>query len=98
LIAYGDFSAAVRQAAFLIAATAFLFKLISELQFSGTVPMVGVQAYAQWLSKGFLIDVKNRGSGRRTIFRLDSPFCEITGAKRYVSRISIWLKLPRQRD
>ena len=33
------------------AATAFLFKLISELQFSGTVPMIDVQAYAQWLSK-----------------------------------------------
>jgi hypothetical protein len=32
-------------------ATAFLFKPISELQFSGTVPMIDVQAYAQWLSK-----------------------------------------------
>jgi hypothetical protein len=32
-------------------ATAFLFKLISELQFSGTVPMIDVQAYAQWLSR-----------------------------------------------
>lgn len=32
-------------------ATAFLLKLISELQFSGTVPMIDVQAYAQWLSK-----------------------------------------------
>lgn len=32
-------------------ATAFLFRLISELQFSGTVPMIDVQAYAQWLSK-----------------------------------------------
>lgn len=31
-------------------ATAFLFKLISDLQFSGTVPMIDVQAYAQWLS------------------------------------------------
>ena len=31
-------------------ATAFLFKLISQLQFSGTVPMIDVQAYAQWLS------------------------------------------------
>lgn len=30
-------------------ATAFLFRLISELQFSGTVPMVDVQAYARWL-------------------------------------------------
>lgn len=32
-------------------ATAFLLKLISQLQFSGTVPMIDVQAYAQWLSK-----------------------------------------------
>jgi hypothetical protein len=32
-------------------ATAFLLKLISLLQFSGTVPMIDVQAYAQWLSK-----------------------------------------------
>jgi Domain of unknown function (DUF6602) len=32
-------------------ATAFLFKLISLLQFSGTVPMIDIQAYAQWLSK-----------------------------------------------
>lgn len=32
-------------------ATAFLFKLISQLQFSGTVPMIDIQAYAQWLSK-----------------------------------------------
>lgn len=31
-------------------ATAFLFKLISELQFSGTVPMIDVQAYARWLA------------------------------------------------
>jgi hypothetical protein len=31
-------------------ATAFLFKLISQLQFSGTVPMLDVQAYARWLS------------------------------------------------
>ena len=30
---------------------AFLFKLISQLQFSGTVPMVDVQAYAKWLSR-----------------------------------------------
>ena len=33
------------------AATAFLFTLISLLQFSGTVPMIDVQAYAAWLSK-----------------------------------------------
>ncbi len=32
-------------------ATAFLFKLISLLQFSGTVPMIDVQAYAQWLAR-----------------------------------------------
>ena len=32
-------------------ATAFLLKLISLLQFSGTVPMIDVQAYAKWLSK-----------------------------------------------
>jgi hypothetical protein len=31
-------------------ATAFLFKLIAHLQFSGTVPMIDVQAYAKWLS------------------------------------------------
>ena len=31
--------------------TAFLFKLISQLQLSGTVPMIDVQAYAKWLSK-----------------------------------------------
>jgi hypothetical protein len=30
-------------------ATAFLFKLISELQFSGTVPMIDIQAYGRWL-------------------------------------------------
>lgn len=32
-------------------ATAFLFKLISQLQFSGTVPMIDVDAYAEWLTK-----------------------------------------------
>jgi hypothetical protein len=32
-------------------ATAFLFKLISQLQSSGTVPMIDVQAYADWLTK-----------------------------------------------
>lgn len=30
---------------------AFLFKLISQLQFSGTVPMIDVQVYAKWLSR-----------------------------------------------
>jgi hypothetical protein len=32
-------------------ATAFLLKLISELQFSGTVPMIDVMAYAKWLTQ-----------------------------------------------
>lgn len=32
-------------------ATAFLFKLISMLQFSGTVPMIDVNAYGEWLTK-----------------------------------------------
>ncbi len=32
-------------------ATAFLFKLISRLQFSGTVPMIDIQAYGNWLLK-----------------------------------------------
>lgn len=32
-------------------ATAFLFNLISQLQFSGTVPMIDVQAYAKWLKE-----------------------------------------------
>lgn len=32
-------------------ATAFLFKLISQLQFSGTVPMIDVEAYGKWLTK-----------------------------------------------
>lgn len=31
-------------------ATAFLFKLIAQLQFSGTVPMIDVEAYAEWLT------------------------------------------------
>ncbi len=32
-------------------ATAFLFKLISRLQFSGTVPMIDIDAYGRWLTK-----------------------------------------------
>lgn len=32
-------------------ATSFLFKLISKLQFSGTVPMIDVEAYGQWLTE-----------------------------------------------
>lgn len=32
-------------------ATAFLFKLISELQFSGTVPMIDVLEYSKWLTE-----------------------------------------------
>jgi len=31
-------------------ATTFLFNLISSLQFSGTVPMIDIQAYAKWLN------------------------------------------------
>lgn len=31
-------------------ATAFLFRLIAQLQFSGTVPMIDVQAYGRWLT------------------------------------------------
>ena len=33
------------------AVTIFLFKLISELQFCGTVPMVDTQAYSKWLNQ-----------------------------------------------
>ncbi len=32
-------------------ATAFLFALISKLQFSGTVPMIDIDAYGEWLAK-----------------------------------------------
>lgn len=32
-------------------ATAFLFKLISQLQFSGTVPMIDIMEYSKWLNK-----------------------------------------------
>jgi hypothetical protein len=32
-------------------ATAFLFQLISRLQFSGTVPMIDIDAYGEWLTK-----------------------------------------------
>jgi len=32
-------------------ATGFLFRLISQLQFSGTVPMIDIQAYARWLTR-----------------------------------------------
>lgn len=32
-------------------ATGFLFKLISRLQFSGTVPMIDIDAYGEWLTK-----------------------------------------------
>lgn len=31
-------------------ATAFLLRLISQLQFSGTVPMIDVESYAKWLA------------------------------------------------
>lgn len=30
-------------------ATTFLFKLISQLQFSGTVPMIDIMAYSKWI-------------------------------------------------
>lgn len=33
------------------AATTFLFKLIAELQFSGTVPMIDIESYSQWLNE-----------------------------------------------
>ena len=32
-------------------ATGFLFKLIAELQFSGTVPMIDILAYSRWLNQ-----------------------------------------------
>ena len=32
-------------------ATAFLFKLISRLQFSGTVPMIDIESYGKWLNE-----------------------------------------------
>jgi hypothetical protein len=32
-------------------ATGFLFKLIAQLQSSGTVPMIDVEAYGRWLLK-----------------------------------------------
>lgn len=32
-------------------ATAFLFKLIAQLQFSGTVPMIDIDAYGKWLKQ-----------------------------------------------
>lgn len=32
-------------------ATAFLFELISRLQFSGTVPMIDIEAYGEWLAR-----------------------------------------------
>lgn len=32
-------------------ATAFLFKLIARLQFSGTVPMIDIDAYGESLTK-----------------------------------------------
>ncbi|STN25082.1 Uncharacterised protein [Escherichia coli] len=31
-------------------ATAFLFRLIAQLQFSGTVPMIDIDAYGKWLA------------------------------------------------
>lgn len=54
--AHGDFSFDVATGGYRFTkeckpATAFLFNLISRLQFSGTVPMIDVQAYAQWLTR-----------------------------------------------
>ncbi len=37
-------------------APGFLFKLISELQLSGTVPMIDVLAYSQWLTPAEYVD------------------------------------------
>jgi len=37
--------------AVLVQLDALLFKLISSLQFSGTVPMIDIEAYAKWLIK-----------------------------------------------
>lgn len=31
--------------------TGFPFKLIAQLQFSGTVPMIDIDAYTMWLTK-----------------------------------------------
>ena len=42
-------------------ATAFLFKLIAQLQFSGTVPMIDIQAYADWLSKPTALTTSDAG-------------------------------------
>jgi hypothetical protein len=44
------------------AAEAFLFNLISRLQFSGTVPMIDVQAYGR----------------RLRVYALRCPLCELT--------------------
>jgi hypothetical protein len=54
--AHGYFSRDPQTGAYVISdggkpATSFLLKLISQLQFSGTVPMIDVHAYAVWLSK-----------------------------------------------
>jgi hypothetical protein len=55
--AHGYFSFDQREERYVIhdggkPATAFLLRLISQLQFSGTVPMIDVQAYARWLANG----------------------------------------------
>ena len=47
-------------------ATAFLFRLISQLQDSGTVPMIDILAYAEWLSKEPLGDADDNGCRERT--------------------------------
>ena len=53
--AHGDFSFDAANGQYRFAcggkpATSFLFNLISRLQFSGTVPMIDVQAYGRWLT------------------------------------------------
>jgi hypothetical protein len=50
---YFYFDAAAKQYAFKaekMPATAFLFRLIAQLQFSGTVPMIDIEAYSRWLT------------------------------------------------
>ncbi|BEM85468.1 hypothetical protein SME41J_47920 (plasmid) [Serratia marcescens] len=56
IAAHGHFFYEAQRGRFIIEqgdkpATAFLFKLISQLQFSGTVPMIDIDAYGEWLVK-----------------------------------------------
>jgi hypothetical protein len=55
IAAHGHFAYDEKSAEYILTlgnrpATAFLFNLISKLQFSGTVPMIDIQAYARWLA------------------------------------------------